>query len=363
MKEMQSMKWWILGGLLVGFIYLLQPILTPFLLGGLCAYLGDPLVSALQKRGLKRNIAVVLVFICGTLLLLLTLLLVTPLLADQLEYLQGQMPLILQSVQTFISPLLEKYFGLKWQQASLQEWFNIATAGNNWKTASDFIAPILTSLSKSGLVLVGWFASMALVPVVTFYLLRDWPHLLIQLKTLLPRHLEPQIIQLTLSCHEVLGAFFRGQLLVMLAVGMIYTLGLWILGLKLALLIGMLAGLASIIPYLGFSLGIISALLAAAVQFQDGIHLAWVVLVFTIGQLLEGTILTPILVGDRIGLHPVAVIFSVLAGAQLFGFFGMLLALPVSAMILVLLRFMREKYLNSAWYGAAKTSAITEQQP
>jgi predicted PurR-regulated permease PerM len=187
--------------------------------------------------------------------------------------------------------------------------------------------------------------------VVTFYLLRDWDFLVERIRELIPRNVEPLVSELTKQCDQVLGAFMRGQLMVMLALGTIYAIGLGIIGIELALLLGMIAGLASIVPYLGFIIGILVSSVAAMMQFQDINILFYVAIVFTIGQLIEGFLLTPMLVGDKIGLHPVAVIFAIMAGGQLFGFAGVLLALPVAAVIMVLLRFAHLRYIGSDVYG------------
>jgi predicted PurR-regulated permease PerM len=159
---------------------------------------------------------------------------------------------------------------------------------------------------------------------------------------LIPKRIEATSVMLVTQCHEVLGAFFRGQLMVMLGLGIIYSTGLWVAGLDLALVIGLLAGLFSIVPYLGFFLGILMAVAAAFFQFYDVWHVISVLIVFGIGQVLETAVLTPLFVGDRIGLHPVAVIFAILAGGQLFGFVGVLLALPIAAVLMVFLRHFRQ---------------------
>jgi predicted PurR-regulated permease PerM len=165
------------------------------------------------------------------------------------------------------------------------------------------------------------------------------------------------VVRLASASDEVLSAFLRGQLTVMLALGTIYTVGLWIVGLELALLIGMIAGLVSFVPYLGFIVGILAAGIAAVMQFQEVLPLLYVAIVFMVGQSLEGMLLTPLLVGEKIGLHPVAVIFAVLAGAQLFGFFGILLALPVTAVVMVLLRYTHERYVGSTLYAEEEAGA------
>jgi predicted PurR-regulated permease PerM len=211
-------------------------------------------------------------------------------------------------------------------------------------------------MTQSGVALLAWLANLVLVPVVTFYLLRDWDVLVARIHELIPRQQEPTVAKLARASDEVLGQFLRGQLTVMVALGVIYTTGLWLIGLDLALLVGMIAGLVSFVPYLGTIVGILLAGVAALMQFGDAMHLLYVAIVFAVGQSLEGMILTPLLVGDKIGLHPVAVIFAVMAGGQLFGFVGVLIALPVAAVVVVILRHMREVYTASELYGKTEMS-------
>jgi predicted PurR-regulated permease PerM len=187
--------------------------------------------------------------------------------------------------------------------------------------------------------------------VVTFYLLKDWEKMLAGIQQLFPRSVESLWVRFFTECNEVLGAFFRGQLLVMLGLSIYYTIGLRWIGLDLALLIGLCIGLVSVVPYLGFIVGLVLALLTTALQFHDVWHLLYVLMVFAFGSILENVILAPWLVGDRIGLHPVAVIFAVLAGGQLFGFTGVLLALPSAAVIMVLVRYITERYMQSVIYN------------
>jgi predicted PurR-regulated permease PerM len=206
-------------------------------------------------------------------------------------------------------------------------------------------------------VLLAWLANLVLIPVVTFYLLRDWHIVIERVHELLPRRSEPHIVRLASEADTMLGAFLRGQLSVMTALAVVYSLGLWIVGLDLALLIGLIAGLVSFVPYLGFITGIALAGIAAYLQFQELLPLVWVALVFGIGQMLEGMLLTPWLVGDKIGLHPVAVIFAIMAGGQLFGFVGVLLALPVAAVLMVILREARRRYIDSTLYASSGKDA------
>lgn len=329
-------------------LYQLAPVLTPFLMGALLAYMGDPLADQLQLRGLSRTLAVVCVFIVFMLFFILLLLLVIPLLQQQITLLMEKIPAAIHWIQQQLLPLLQQHFGLsveeldygQVQKALLKPLADAGVASSIWQ-----------HLSQSGAVIMVWLGNLLLIPVVTFYLLRDWDDLVAKVKDLLPRRWIKVVTLLGKECDEVLGAFIKGQLLVMLALACIYALGLMIVGLDLAFIIGLLAGLASIVPYLGFVVGIGLAVLMGLMQFGDVTHLLAILAVFGVGQALEGMVLTPLLVGDKIGLHPVAVIFAVLAGGQLFGFVGVLLALPVAAVIMVLLRHAHDSYLKSALYG------------
>jgi predicted PurR-regulated permease PerM len=222
----------------------------------------------------------------------------------------------------------------------------------HWQKAGKSALAFMGSVSHSGAVLAEWLMNLILIPVITFYLLRDWDILVAKVHELLPRRAAPTAVKLGVETNVVLGAFMRGQFYVMLALGTIYSVGLWIVGLDLALLIGMLAGLVSFVPYLGSIVGITVACIAALLQFHDFMYLIPVSIVFVVGQLVEGMLLTPLLVGDKIGLHPVAVMFAVLAGGQLFGFLGILLALPVASVIMVILRHIHEIYRDSVFYSA-----------
>lgn len=347
-----SRSWLGLAALvLVGWlIHQLQPVLMPFLVGILLAYLGDPLVDRLEARGLTRTWGVVAVFSVFTLLLLLMLLVLVPLLGRQLLRLYELLPQLIDWLQQVALPWLQLQLGVSadlWQLERLK-----ALLGEHLGQATDIAGMLLTQVTSSSLALLAWIGNLVLIPVVSFYLLRDWDLMLAHLRNLLPRRREGLVVVLVGECHEVLGAFLRGQLLVMLALALVYAVGLMVVGLELGLLIGLLAGLASIVPYMGFVVGIVAALVAALFQFGlDWLPLLGVLLVFTVGQLLEGMWLTPKLVGDRIGLHPVAVIFAILAGGQLFGFTGVLLALPVAAVVMVLLRHVHDFYKLSALYG------------
>jgi predicted PurR-regulated permease PerM len=214
---------------------------------------------------------------------------------------------------------------------------------------------LIMSVSHSGAVILGWVMNLVLIPVISFYLLRDWDGLMVQIHDLFPRRYSGVVSKLAKEADEVLGAFMRGQFYVMLAMGLVYSLGLWLIDLQLALLIGMMAGLISFVPYMGVVVGLVTACLAALLEYQNVMHIMPVLIVFAIGHSLESMWLTPWLVGNRIGLHPVAVIFAVLAGGQLFGFLGVLLALPLASVIMVLLRHIHERYTDSHFYSISKS--------
>ena len=352
-----SSRWpWIALLLVLGvLVYLLHPILSPFLIGILIAYIGDPLVDRLERLRLSRTLGVVVVFALFTLLIALMLLVLIPMLGKQLVRLYELAPQMLDWVQNQALPWVQVKLGLNegfWRFDQLKT----ALAGHLGKT-TDIAGLILSQVTASSLALMAWAANMLLIPVVGFYLMRDWDVMIARLRSLLPRNNEALVVRLVGECHEVLGAFLRGQLLVMLALGVMYAVGLMAIGLELGLLIGLLAGLASIVPYLGVVVGIGAALLAGLFQFGGDLYpLLAIAGVFVVGQMLEGMLLTPLLVGDRIGLHPVAVIFAIMAGGQLFGFTGILLALPVAAVIMVLLRHIHQVYTQSDTYGGPKTS-------
>ena len=347
----ESQKWLILTvTFAVGFlVYLLAPVLTPFLVAALLSYLGDPLADRLESRGLPRTAAVVVVFVLLLAMITLVLVLLVPAVGHQIEVLANKLPIYLDGLQTNVGPWLQKTFGV---EVSLLDSATLKSAlQEHWSQFGGIAKNIVAWLSQSGMALMAFLANLVLIPVVTFYLLRDWDGLVKKIHGLLPRKWEPTAVKLAKESDEVLGAFLRGQMLVMLVLAFIYSMGLWWVGLELALIIGLVAGLVSFVPYLGFIVGILLASVAAIMQFHDPSILLLVAVVFGVGQALEGMLLTPLLVGDKIGLHPVAVIFAVMAGGTLFGFVGVLLALPVAAIVMVLLRHVQQVYRQSDLYA------------
>ena len=345
----KPLLWLALGLLVIWLLGSLEPILAPFMLGALFAYLGDPLADRLEELGLSRSLAVTLCFTVLFILVLGVMLLVIPMAIQQLKVAYGHVPQALEWVQHQAMPWLINMFDLD------PEVFDVThlkeQLWSQWGDSKGMVTSILYSASASTTNLLLAIANLALVPVVGFYLLRDWDILTEKSLRLLPLRFQKQAGALASECNDVVGAFLRGQLWVMAALAVIYVFGLWLVGLKLALLVGLVAGLASIVPYMGFAVGVLAASVAGFMQFGLDWHLAVIGLVFMVGQVVESVLLTPILVGDKIGLHPVAVIFAVMAGGQLFGFVGVLLALPVAAIIVVLLRHIHEIYKETEFYS------------
>lgn len=350
---MTNRQVWLVAGVgiaALAMFYWLSPVLGPFLLAFLIAYLVDPLVDKLEARKLSRTQAVVVVFAVTLFVLILLPLLLIPLIQGQISLLVQKIPQYFDWVQNKALPWLEMRFGL---DASLFDLSQIKTAlAEHWEKVGGVASAVLSTVSSSSFAIIGVVANVLLVPVVTFYVLRDWDVMLARLRELVPRTVEPTLVRLARECDAVLGAFMRGQLTVMVALGTVYAVGLSLVGVDLGILIGFAAGLVSFVPYLGFIVGFLIAGIAAAIQFQDVWHVLLVGVVFGLGQLLESFWLTPTLVGDRVGLHPVLVIFSVMLGGYLFGFFGVLLALPFAAVIMVLLRYAHDRYVESALYVA-----------
>ena len=334
--------------LAVTLIYFLGPILTPFFAAFILAYLGNPAVDRLQRWKMPRSLAVMAVFLLMLLLLVLILLLVVPMVIREIAALLAQAPQVKTWFDTQAAPWIAAHLHIDLQRLAPADL--AAFVSSNFTSAGKLAGGTLLTLSRSGGMVFAFFLNLVLIPVVTFYLLRDWDRLMARSAALLPRAAAPTVTRLARDCNTVLGAFLRGQLLVMLCLAILYSLGLSVIGLDSAVAIGVIAGLLSFVPYLGIFTGIILALLSAIIQGQGWPLLVEVLIVFGVGQLLSDFVLTPRLVGERIGLHPLLVIFAILAGGELFGFAGVLLALPVAATGTVLVRYAHERYIKSRLY-------------
>ena len=346
--RVQTVAWTVVGLAMLGLFYLLSPILTPFAIAAVFAYISDPAVNGLVARRVPRTAAVLLVIVTLGIVLLLGFLIVVPLVYREAVILIARLPDLMERLNTEIVPMLNARLGLEVQLdlSALKNWVS-----SNRDQATDLIPILLSKAGQGGMALVAVATNLVLVPIVMFYLLQEWPRIIAAIKDTLPRPLLPRTLKIVGDIDSVLSEFLRGQLSVMLLLASFYSLGLWMAGLKFALPVGVITGLLAFIPFVGFGGGLLLAIMAALLQGEGWSPLIGVAVVFGIGQVLESYVLTPYLVGERIGLHPLAVIFALMAFGQLFGFVGMLVALPASAAILVGLRELRQEWLASPVYN------------
>ncbi|MBV8030680.1 MAG: AI-2E family transporter [Betaproteobacteria bacterium] len=339
---------WLAIAAAIGFlVWLLAPILVPFLFAAILAYTLDPLVERLTNRHFPRTLGVLLVMLVALGLIVGLLLVVVPLFYRETQLLAQKLPTLLEWTNRHGAPWLREKFhiDLALDVDTVKGLARDAFAGNE-----DLAKRIAHSLGAGGLALLAFLVNLALVPVVLFYLLRDWNKVLASVEGLIPPRARPKMLVMAADVDRVLAEFLRGEMLVILIMGTYYTTALSITGLEFALPIGVITGLAVLVPYVGITVGLFLATAAALLQFDTFAGVLWVWLAIGIGQALEGMLVTPLVVGHRIGLHPVAVIFALLAFGHVFGFFGVLLALPASAALLVGLRHLRAAYVASALY-------------
>jgi|KBSSwiStaDraftv2_1062776.scaffolds.fasta_scaffold176911_3 predicted PurR-regulated permease PerM len=328
-------------------LWLLAPVLTPFVVGAVLAYALHPLVERLVRRRVPRLLAVVLVEVAALVLVLALALLIVPVLVKEVPLLKAQVPPLLDRLNQTLTPWLAQFgITVAFDLASIKAWATKVLDAN----LEDWLSAVLSSARIGGSVMLSLIGNAILVPVVLFYLLSDWTRLITSAQQLVPPRWRASTLSFLDDCDQVLGQYLRGQLLVMLVLAAYYAIGLALAGFELALPLGVFTGLAVAVPYVGFGIGLVMASLAALLQFGAVKGLALVALVYGIGQLLEGFVLTPRLVGERIGLSPLTVIFALLAFGTLFGFVGVLVALPASAVTLVAVRRLRAAYVASALY-------------
>lgn len=356
MQDRTLKRIFILAGiaLILWVLYLLKPVVLPFIGAFLVAYLFSPLVDKLHKIGLPRWLSISTVFIGIGVVITLAFWYLVPLVWEQLMYAKNSIPSGIHWANYKFLPWLSDSFNLVPMELDVDQISAAIMEYVQTNYSADSIQAMIAKLAQSGLNFIQIGGTVVLIPIIAFYFLLDWDRMLDSFRRLIPRRHEEQTLVIVKECHSVLGAFVKGQFLVMVLLGVVYAMGLQLIGLEVGLIIGMVAGLCSIIPYLGFAVGIIAAVIASLFQFGiDWMQLLLVGVVFMIGQAVEGYILQPFLLGDKIGLSPVAVVFAVLAGAQLGGILGMLIALPVAAVIVVLLRHAREFYENSPMYSTS----------
>ena len=339
--------WYLVAAVVAGvLLYLVAPILSPFLFAAILAYICLPLVDRLAKR-VPRWLAASIVLVLLLLGLSLLVLIVAPMVETQFAAFLQNVPDYLDWVRERFLPWLSSRTGV-----DLHLDFEHAkqALADSLRADNDVLKALLPKLTTGGAAVIGFFTAVLLVPVMLFYFLRDWHEFMRRIENLIPRRLHHWGVNFAGEINGVLGEFLRGQIAVILIMCVYFVAGLWMVGLEYSLPIGILSGLLVFVPYLGALVGLLLATLAGINQFDSLLGLVALWVVFGIGQLLEGFVVTPSLVGDRIGLHPVAVIFALLVFGHLFGFFGVLLALPASAALLVGLRHLRTQYLASELY-------------
>jgi len=340
---------WIVGACVVIVLALrwLGSVLTPFLIGAILAYLGRPAVNRAEKRGVPRSLSTLLVMLFIAILLAGLFLVLIPLVQSEVVSITRRLPDLFAQFTDRVAPFLQDKFGI----TVALDFDSIRTfISDNAQEARDVSIRLLSGVKKGSAIVLSLLVNLALIPVVMFYLLRDWNMILGRLDDLLPRRWGPKVRSVAREVDGVLAEFLHGQLLVMLALATDYSVALSTARLDHAVAIGILTGVLVFIPYVGFGLGFLLGLTAAILEFHGWPGFFAVLAVYAVGQLLESYVLVPFLVGDRIGLHPLAVIFALLAFGELFGFAGVLMALPVSAMLLVGLRHLRRAYVDSPVY-------------
>ena len=348
--QKRALSWSLIAALMVLALWLLGPVLTPFIVAAVLAYTLTPLVNKLDNLfhgRVPRVLAVVLVELLFIVAALCLMLLIVPIVAKEIPLMREQVPLLAERLTTGLTPWLAQ-FGIN---VSL-DLGSLKALAMKYLNANyeDMFGSLLSSLQVGGSLALAVVGNAVLIPVALFYLLMDWDKFVTRLLELVPPQLRESVDSFTGEADSVLGQYLRGQLLVMLIMAVFYAIGLALFGLDLALPIGIFTGVAMFIPYVGFGIGMLLGLIAGLLQFASIKALVMVAVVFGIGQVLESLVLTPRLVGERIGLHPLAVIFALLAFGQLFGFVGVLIALPASAVLLVAMRRVKSQYLTSKLY-------------
>jgi len=343
--------WLAIAALLACVLWWLLPVLTPFLIAAVMAYVLSPVVQRLQQwlgKGLPKSL---LVLVCETAfigILLAVVALVVPVLFKEAARIQMQLPLLLDAIKAQLEPVLLSWgFSIELDAQALKAWL----AQNADGLSDSAFSSLMASLRIGGSVALAVVGNLVLIPVVLYYLLMDGHVAVAQLREWVPMKAKVSVDGFVQEADAVLGEYLRGQLVVMLILAVYYVVGLSLFGLSVAWPIGIFTGLAVFVPYVGFGLGLLLAALSGFLEMAPMQATVMLVVVFGLGQLLESFVLTPRLVGERIGLHPLAVIFALLAFGQLLGFVGVLMALPASAVLLVALRRLRERYLGSRLYA------------
>jgi predicted PurR-regulated permease PerM len=353
----RQIRFWLITAALLGlFIYLFSDILLPFVAGMVLAYFLDPIADRLERAGLSRVAATFLILVAFLVALTVAMIILIPVLASQLAGFLGKLPEYLAQLQTLITSFnpqwLEQRFGL--DAGSLREGLNsLLTSGVG------FLTTLFQSIWSSGVALFSIAGLFVVTPVVAFYMLLDWDRMVAAVDSWVPRDHVETVRQIFGDINAATAGFVRGQGTLCLILGIMYALGLTLTGLNFGILIGLFAGLISFIPYVGSLVGLVLSVGVAFVQFwPDWTMVAAVAAVFFVGQFIEGNILQPRLVGKSVGLHPVWLMFALFAFGALFGFVGLLIAVPAAAAVAVLVRFAIARYLESPLYKGHKHDVI-----
>ena len=359
-NQIRALLWAAIAVVIWLLLALLAPVLMPFLLAAVLAYALHPLVERLHARRVPRWLGAGLAIALLMLVMFAVVLLIVPVITKQVPLLREQVPELLDRLNQWLTPLAGRFgVNLAVDVTLVREWLGKLISGHE----GEIIEGLLSSLRIGGSALAAVFGNLFLMPIVAYYLLLDWARLVERTKSLIPPRWRERVQSFLDETDEVLGQYLRGQLLVMGVLAVLYTVALALVGLNLALPIGVFTGLAVFVPYLGFGLGLVLALLAALLEFQTVLGVALVAGVYLVGQLIESLYLTPRLLGERIGLHPIAVIFALLAFGHLFGFVGVLIALPASAVLLVAIRRAQQGYMSSDLYLNGPTPVARKTEP
>jgi len=348
----RQLTFWLLTFLvLAAVLWLLHDILLPFVAGIALAYVLAPLADRVERLGMNRTVAALLIVSVLVVALIALILLLVPLLLQQGAALISHIPGYFNRIKELIVD-------------SNLPWLNWLGAAETGKSASDLVGQVATwllsfsySLWTGGKALVSFASVLIVMPVVTFYLIRDWHAMIDRVDSWIPVRQRETVRQLGREIDAAIGGFLRGQFGVCLVLGCYYAIGLMLVGLDFALLIGLIAGVITFVPYIGSMTGLMIAVSVAIAQFwPDWKRITLVVAIFLVGQFIEGNIVSPKFVGERVGLHPVWLIFAMFAFGYLFGFVGLLIAVPLGAAIAVLLRFGLRQYFASPLYAGDKPS-------
>ncbi len=359
MSTSAQIRFWSIG--LLGFavlLYVLSGVLLPFVAAMVIAYLLDPLVRQLATLGVPRALSALAVLIGFLVLLVVVVLLLTPLLRAQIQQLIEALPGYAAGLREWLLPRIENAMA----RLTNEDVERLRDAASSYVgSILSWVANVLSTILTGGLALFDVLSILIITPVVSFYLLRDWPGLVREINSWLPLQHAKIIREQVREVNRTLAGFVHGQAVVCLTLAVYYACLLSLVGLDFALIVGLLAGFLSFIPYVGSIFGLVLSVGLALAQFDTYLDVAVVAGIFLFGQTAEGYFLQPKLVGDRVGLHPVWVMFAVLAGAQLYGFVGVLIAVPVAAMIGVLVRFALERYLESDYYKGPESVSATDE--